>query len=144
MTYGWAILVVMIIIGSLYAMGIFSPSVPNSCKIDQPFTCVDVKADSVTDKLTFAISSSGVDTVTSAAVKNGVADCPGVVPAPPLPPPSSYLEKLRDSDVNQQLVEFQCPSLTKRDVAKGTIEILWGAAGSLGHTAVGSYYAKIE
>lgn len=138
MTYGWAILVVMIIIGSLYAMGIFSPNVPDSCKIDQPFTCVGIRANSVTSRLTFEVSSSGVDTVTSVTVKNGAADCPGVIGVP------SVTDKLKDSDVSQQLVEFQCGNLAKKDVAKGTIEIVWGAAGSLGHTALGSYYAKIE
>ena len=138
MTYGWAILVVMIIIGSLYAMGIFSPNVPNSCKIDQPFTCVDVKAEDGNNKITFAISSSSVDTVTSVAVKNGAVDCPVVVAVP------SAMDKLKDSDVSQQLVEFQCGSLGKGEAAKGTLEIAWGAGGSLGHTAVGSFYAKVE
>ncbi|HLC57532.1 MAG TPA: hypothetical protein VJH95_03095 [Candidatus Nanoarchaeia archaeon] len=135
MTYGWAILVIMIIVGSLYAMGVFSPSVPNSCDIDAPFNCVDVKAEDGNDKVSFAISSNGVDIVTGASVSNNGVGCVGV---------GSYIAGLQDSDVSQKVIVFQCNALQKGDVAKGTIAIAWTSAGTLGHTATGRFYAKVE
>nr|HLC62999.1 hypothetical protein [Candidatus Nanoarchaeia archaeon] len=142
MTYGWAVLVVMIIISSLYAMGIFSPNVPNSCKIDSPFNCVDIKAES-NGKVTFAISSNDVTTADRVDVKNGVVICQ---PVASVPPALTVLEKLRDSDNAQQLVEFQCAALSKGDSVKGTIEIKYNqlVTGELGHTAAGTFYAKAE
>ena len=40
MTYGWAILVVLIALGALFYLGVFSPSVPNTCQFNTPFICV--------------------------------------------------------------------------------------------------------
>ena len=39
MTYGWAILVIAVIIGLLFQLGVFSPSLPNSCISGAPFFC---------------------------------------------------------------------------------------------------------
>jgi uncharacterized protein (UPF0333 family) len=41
MTYGWAILAAVIVIGVLAYFGVFSPStyVPNSCMVSAPFGC---------------------------------------------------------------------------------------------------------
>jgi len=140
MTYGWAILVVMIVIAALYGMGVFSPSVPNSCKLDQPFTCVDVKADkNPVNTITFAISSSGVDGVNNVAVKNGAVSCSAV------PDAATVMANLAKSDESQQTISFNnCGVFGKGDVVKGTIEVVWATAGTLGHTSAGSYYAKIE
>ena len=39
MTYGWAILVIAVIIGLLFQLGVFSPSLPASCISGAPFFC---------------------------------------------------------------------------------------------------------
>ncbi|MBI2106407.1 hypothetical protein HYT57_00325 [Candidatus Woesearchaeota archaeon] len=45
MTYGWAILIVLVAIGALFALGVFSgSSAPNTCQIDPPFNCLDSKS----------------------------------------------------------------------------------------------------
>lgn len=139
MTYGWAIMVVMIILGSLYAMGVFSPSVPNSCKIDSPFNCVDVKAERVGGVITFAMSSSAVETVDSFTIKNGQTVCQ---PNPDFAGIKSALEK---SDEVQQLIRFdRCGQYQKGESVKGTIEIVWRTSGTLGHTSSGTFYAKVQ
>jgi len=41
MTYGWAILIVIVAIAALFFLGVFSGSAPNTCQIEAPFNCLD-------------------------------------------------------------------------------------------------------
>src|SRR3989338_233532 len=41
MTYGWAILIVIVAIAALFFLGVFSGSAPNTCQMDAPFNCID-------------------------------------------------------------------------------------------------------
>ena len=59
MTYGWTILVIMIIIAVLYGMGIFDIKTPNTCFTPEPYKCLDVKGTGAT--FTALISASGID-----------------------------------------------------------------------------------
>ena len=40
-TYGWAILILALIIVILVTIGVFKPNVPSECKVDLPFNCED-------------------------------------------------------------------------------------------------------
>jgi len=42
MTYGWAILIILIAAGALFYLGVFDTDIPNSCSIPAPFVCRDV------------------------------------------------------------------------------------------------------
>ena len=42
MTYGWAILIVLIVLAALFFLGVFDPQTPNSCIIPAPFNCKDI------------------------------------------------------------------------------------------------------
>lgn len=44
MTYGWAILIVLVAIAALYFLGVFSGKTPNTCTIEPPFNCIDSKS----------------------------------------------------------------------------------------------------
>ena len=46
MTYGWAILIVLVILASLFFLGVFNSKTTNVCQIPAPFICQDVKAGS--------------------------------------------------------------------------------------------------
>ena len=59
MTYGWTILVIMVVIGMLFSLGVFDIKVPNDCFSPDPYTCQDVKLKDTT--LTLLISASGID-----------------------------------------------------------------------------------
>ena len=62
MTYGWAILIILVILGVLFFLGVFSPKQSNTCQATPPIICNDVKAtDAVADSISFALSASGVD-----------------------------------------------------------------------------------
>ena len=58
MTYGWAIIVVLLVLAALFSLGIFSPRTSNTCIVNAPFTCTDVKLEN--DILTLYLGANGV------------------------------------------------------------------------------------
>ena len=67
MTYGWAILVVLIALGALFYLGVFSPTTPATCTTTAPITCTDVQA-LADGTVTVVLGSVG----TSSAVLNDI------------------------------------------------------------------------
>ena len=64
MTYGWAILVVLIAIGALAYFGVLNPSkfLPNSCTIAPGVACTEFKATNTNSNITLILSNGkGVD-----------------------------------------------------------------------------------
>src|SRR3989344_3309999 len=59
MTYGWAILVVLIALGALFYLGVFNPRTSNSCVASAPITCTDVLFDQSADTLTLVLGATG-------------------------------------------------------------------------------------
>jgi len=41
MTYGWAIMIVLVAIAALFFLGVFSSTIPSICTIEAPFNCID-------------------------------------------------------------------------------------------------------
>ncbi|MCD4666718.1 hypothetical protein K8R47_02825 [archaeon] len=39
LTYGWAVLIVLMVLAALFYLGVFDPKTPDVCNIDSPFTC---------------------------------------------------------------------------------------------------------
>jgi hypothetical protein len=64
MTYGWAILVVLIALGALFYLGVFSPKTPSTCTVPSPLTCADVQASAATDDLILVLGASGTSAAT--------------------------------------------------------------------------------
>ena len=75
MTYGWAILVVLIALGALFYLGVFSPKTPNTCTGVGPVSCMDTKLGG--GVLNLKLGATGVTSITyvaaSAITINGVA-----------------------------------------------------------------------
>jgi len=40
-TYGWAIIILIMVTAAILSLGVFSPKAPNECKTDTPFNCKD-------------------------------------------------------------------------------------------------------
>ena len=59
MTYGWAILVVLIALGALFYLGVFNPKTSNSCIASSPITCTDVLFDQSANTLTLVLGATG-------------------------------------------------------------------------------------
>ena len=75
MTYGWAILVVLIAVAALYALGVFSGGGGTSCKVDAPFACVDVQVLSTGASQMVLTSQGAVSTTVSATPGDQIGDC---------------------------------------------------------------------
>ena len=81
MTYGWAILVVLVAIGALAYFGVLSPDrfLPAKCVLPPGLACIDFKIDSATDKVTIVLRNGlGADLkdVSFTTSSGGVANCP--------------------------------------------------------------------
>ena len=82
MTYGWAILVVLVAIGALAYFGVLSPDrfLPNKCTLQSGIACVDHKATSaavdarITNSLGYDLSS-----ITVAAGSCGTSSSPATL-----------------------------------------------------------------
>ncbi len=80
MTYGWAILVILIALGVLFYLGVFSPKTPNQCISTAPITTCDVKlliAPGTTGEVSVTYPTS-VNTVTFKSIDfdgTGATDC---------------------------------------------------------------------
>jgi uncharacterized protein (UPF0333 family) len=63
MTYSWAILVVIIVIGALAYFGVLDPSnlIPQTCKLEAGFTCAD-----------YSLAASGTDAIISVVLQNNI------------------------------------------------------------------------
>ena len=89
MTYGWAILIILIAVGALFYLGVFSPSTPSTCTATAPITCVDLKAidkgGSISDEITLNLGATAVSSaiVTSMTV-NGIFNTSLGTPAIPV------------------------------------------------------------
>ncbi len=68
MTYGWAILIILIALGVLFYLGVFNPKTPSTCIAAAPLSCTDIKADSITQKITLVLGASAVQSAKLTAV----------------------------------------------------------------------------
>ena len=144
MTYGWALAGILLVFGALYYY--FSPSAPNTCRVDQPFTCVDLKADSANNDISLVLSSSGVDdtpigpTISALTIIGQTFTCNKEIG-----PPSAD-NKLKDANDYQQVINFDCDprDLKKGESFNGEFSITYTKSGGLPHTASGSFYINVE
>lgn len=89
MTYGWAILVVLIALGALFYLGVFTPSVPSTCQFNTPFVCIGgdilgTEVGAATDTVTFKVATQGgtlTPTITGILIGGveSVDECTGYV-----------------------------------------------------------------
>ena len=80
MTYGWAILIVLIGIGALFFLGVFNPSTPSTCNTASPFICQDISITDFggTDELVIKLAATGMDSATLTKINIGGKDCPSL------------------------------------------------------------------
>ena len=88
MTYGWAILIVLVAIAALFFLGVFSSKTPNTCTIEAPFNCID--SNSISPNIVLQVGSlDSVQDITVASqitmTVNGVACAKTLSPATMIP-----------------------------------------------------------
>ena len=59
MTYGWAILAVVVVLAVLWYLGIFTPKAPEMCVFDSPFSCIGGTAYVNTSHLVLKVGVQG-------------------------------------------------------------------------------------
>ena len=125
MTYGWAILIVLVVLAALFFLGIFNPATPNTCLISAPFNCQDVKVSAAsTDNMIIGVS--GVSSA-SVVVSGGCTV-------------SSALTNGQTSTLT-----LTCTGATAGQKVSGAITGTYILAGStLSHTIAGTYSATVE
>ncbi|MAF36007.1 hypothetical protein CL622_02715 [archaeon] len=106
MTYGWAIIIILLAIGALWLLGVFSPSVPTTCQIEAPFTCQDAVVSDNSVILRLGANQVQSATVNSVTV-NGQA-CPILT--------NTQL-------TSNQITTVRCSGLTFEEDEKITVEI---------------------
>ncbi|MAF36449.1 hypothetical protein CL622_05025 [archaeon] len=124
MTYGWAIIIILLAIAALWLLGVFSPSVSTTCQIEAPFTCQDaiVSEDSVIVRL-------GANQVQSATVNSITVNgqtCP---------------QLSNTQFTSNQITQVRCFGISLEEDEKTTIQIdasYVKQGGGLTHSVEGS------
>ena len=133
MTYGWAILVVLIALGALFYLGVFNPTVPSTCQIAAPFSCQDVVAKDTPDSVTLRVGASGISTATITSIQVNGQPCGGF---------AADLTPARNTHVN---VVCTPQAVGKGDKFSGTITINYKTTtGGLDHTTTGQFSGTVE
>jgi hypothetical protein len=136
MTYGWAILVVLVAIGALAYFGVLNPGayLPNTCLIGPGFSCDDFKVDG-TGAATVIIKNGGKETITNITLSMGTeASTSTCVPSASLAVGSSTT------------CTWAAAAVTATSGEKFTDTLAFGYLGASGlsHTTQGKLTVKVE
>lgn len=141
MTYGWAIMIIFIVVGSLFYLGIFDLPVPTTCDIPNPYTCRDLKIDSlVSNKFTIRIEAVNIDPASAenkvkSITINGIA----------CTPISTDLKTASETPVNIECSNYASPiGLSKGSRYEGTIVLGYQKLGGSAREVTGSFSGKVE
>ena len=148
MTYGWAILVVLIALGALFYLGVFSPSVPNVCQFNAPFTCIggDVKGDESEGIIEFKVGVGGSATTTELTTINidgqdmELVIVAAIVTDQCKTDPIDRWDNLEDSQVT-----VNC--FTDKEAGEtfsGTVAFDYTTTAGIDHTTDGSFSGTVE
>ena len=142
MTYGWAILVVLVAIGALAYFGVLSPGkfLPETCLLSPGFACTDFKvvagtASAWTIKIQNGLGESltGIS-VTLAKINDGTGTSTGTCDIGTGTLPSGSPTTCTGSTV----------AGSAGDRFKAEIQFAYTPVGGIAHTKVGSLTAKME
>jgi uncharacterized protein (UPF0333 family) len=132
MTYGWAILAAIIVIGVLAYFGVFSPGryAPNACAVTAPFYCNAWNARAATG-VTIELKNNGGEAYTISSVD--VTNCGTQAGSTPIA-----------ADATATITVACSPALTEGDSFKGDITITYTKSGSIVNlTSTGSISQKV-
>lgn len=135
MTYGWAILVVLVAIGALAYFGVLSPDafLPSKCTLPSGIACTDfILDDATTDKITVVLRNGmGFDATSVTVVVSGCT---------PLSAPATI------GNGQQEKYELTCTNaLTGGSKFSGQLNVTYtNADTTLVHTIQGSLTGKAQ
>ncbi len=140
MTYGWAILVVLVAIGALAYFGVLSPSkfLPKSCTLEPGMGCEEFKADDSDDTVQLLLRNGRGESLTAVTV--AVAGCTNSAEASG-DDPWAEGAVLGGTD---GITVTACTLGAVGDSVKKAITITYTSAGGLSHTVSGEMTTKVE
>jgi len=139
MTYGWAILVILIALGAMFYLGVFDAKTPNNCQIQSPFSCMDVLAVFSEPTTTFTFSI-GVGAASSPKITSITVN--GDPCTPPTPPVDVSLSL---GQVNEVSCTNTLLGLEQGDKFTGIISLSYTSQyGGLTHNVDGSFSGTVE
>jgi len=140
MTYGWAVLIMAVVVVVLYTMGIFKPfPTPPGCTGFSQVTPIDVKAIKAEEKISFILSNDAgvkirLDKVTALTYGTTCQWTP--VGAPP---------ELRSAETIQVDATGNCALPAAKDNFKADVTISYKhIASGLDHVVVGECHGSVE
>ncbi|MBI4158928.1 hypothetical protein HY500_01570 [Candidatus Woesearchaeota archaeon] len=150
MTYGWAIMIVLIGIGALFFLGVFNPSTPSTCNIASPFICQDVRiidTGGAANFIIFRFASTNIDSATINTITlNGIAcgsiyvgynaDLSGMLASSDI-----SQSKNKPTYVRCQLQPTVAPYGSK---VSGNFNINWVKQFGVSHITIGAYSGTVE
>jgi len=128
MTYGWAILVVLIVLGALFYLGVFSPKIVSSCNIQAPFVCKDIQ-----------IKENGVVvSIGSKNIQNGIVQSITVN--------GQDCEIIDGNLNNNQINNIECEGIEVEEGSKVSVDINidYTKKSGLSHSLIGKGSGSVE
>ena len=134
-TYGWALLIVLIVIAALAYFGVLNPErlLPQSCILMPGLSCTDFKVNAEGIAITVLNGYGKNFQIFGIAVQGDVGDCDGQ----PLLPSNSGLK-----DGEKKTYVANCAVASKR--FKADLLINYQISGELIHSKIGSIAALVE
>ena len=137
MTYGWAILVILIVMTSLFFFGVFDSKNKTSCNVEAPFVCRDVKINE--GGVMFLLGNRNVDSISGVNVKINGNDCDEI-----------YINDVLASsavNIDNQLIRIECRGevLNSNDKVNVDLNFVYtSVVGSLDHDVTASARGIVE
>ena len=74
MTYGWAIIIILLAVAALWYLGVFKASITSRCEVKAPFNCASVKVVDVAaaDRAIIVLGATGISSSTTNNKLTGV------------------------------------------------------------------------
>lgn len=150
MTYGWAILIILIAIGALFYLGVFSPSTPSTCTASAPIMCNDVKADATSDDIIISLGASSIEglvTINDFAVSSPTGYLCDVNQLTPLIPDDPIT--MPASDLLSTPKSITCTAEEDNELAvgaklSGTVNVGYTLQGGTSHTTTVQFSGTVE
>ena len=144
MTYGWAILVVLIALGALFYLGVFNPKSGNVCQGSAPISCTDVRGTSAASGVNLEFSV-GVTGAATASVPVASATSPVLFVNEVSKTCTAPASVTALSATAQTKVSFTCPTMTKDQKFRGTLPVTYTLQGStVTHTGSVDFSGTVE
>ena len=151
MTYGWALLVVLIAIGALAFFGVLNPSkfLPNSCSLAPGFSCNDFRASDGSDNIIIVVQNGLGENLNSVTLRlaNSNPDCAGSSAVAGVPFNPQTLATLNDGASTTFTLSCNANQIAKGTKLKGDLQIEYGigtGVNVLTHKKVGQLVVGIE